>query len=195
VFAPRDTCICGEACYAWTAATPEQLACPRWQGKLERVGFEGGAVHVEQCARCLGCFVRTEEFSELVERESLAGASGREPAAPVVAPPTPLPRQVLLEEIHCPHCAGMMERARFAQHASIVIDVCAKHGAWLDAGELAQVVEHVQRTAAGTAEPSAVDLADEAHWDRVLEARRAEERRVEAGLSFALAMARRSRVE
>jgi Zn-finger nucleic acid-binding protein len=188
VFAPRDTCICGEPCYAWTAATPEELACPRCHGKLARAELEPATVHVEQCARCLGCFVRTEEFSELVERESHADRT----TAPAAFVPPPdakrLPRQVLLDEVRCPHCAATMERARFAQKASVVIDVCPKHGVWLDAGELPQLLEHVRRSAEGTPEPDAADLADAAHWDRVTSERLVEEQASAARLARAEAV-------
>jgi Zn-finger nucleic acid-binding protein len=192
VFAPRDTCICGEPCTAWVVAEPEDLACPRCHGRLAWVNVEDQGIHVEQCARCLGCFVRTQDFSELVERES---AHEIIDVAPFV-PPTDarqLPAQALLAEVTCPHCDAVMERARFAQKASIVVDVCPKHGVWLDAGELPRLLNYVKEQADGNVVPDAVDQADEQHWNQVVLAKMVEEQRVEFHLAQAEAYDRARR--
>ncbi len=188
VFAPRDTCICGEPCGAWRVAAEGERACPRCSGKLKSVDVADAGVHVDQCVRCLGCFVRTEAFSELVERESASGGHGgddRSVAAAFIPPPdaTELPRQSLLDEVRCPHCREVMDRARFAQKASVVIDVCPKHGVWLDAGELPRILDHVRQVAAGEVVPDAADLADAQKWSQVVHDRLAEEHRSAARLA------------
>lgn len=44
------------------------------------------------------------------------------------------------ENVPCPGCSREMERLRFAGDSDVVMDVCLhRHGAWLDAGELATV--------------------------------------------------------
>jgi Zn-finger nucleic acid-binding protein len=177
VFAPRDTCICGERCTAWPLAEPAELACPRCHGRLAWATVEEG-VRIEQCARCLGCFVRTQDFSELVERE----AAQEDVPVDAFIPPTgsgALPRQDLLAETQCPHCSAAMERARFAQKAALVIDVCPKHGVWMDAGELPRVLDHLKRQAAGDTAPDEADRADQQHWDHVIAERILEERSVD----------------
>jgi len=190
VFAPRDRCICGEPCHAWRLASADELACPRCSGKLRRVDVEGAGVHVEQCARCLGCFVRTEAFSELVARESWNGSQGgedRSVAAAFIPPPEAreLPRQALLDEVRCPHCRAVLERVRFAQKASVVIDVCPKHGVWLDAGELPLLLDHVRHIAAGDTAPDAADQADAQRWNQLVAARLAEEQQAMARMARA----------
>jgi Zn-finger nucleic acid-binding protein len=182
VFAPRDACICGERCTAWVLADADDLSCPRCQGRLSRVSVEEGAVHVEQCARCMGCFTRTEDFSELVERE-VAQKDVRLDAFTPPAEARVLPRQELLAETRCPYCSEVMERTRFAQTAAIVIDVCPKHGVWLDAGELPHLLDHVKHQAAGDAVPDEADRADKQHWDEVMTARANEEQVVYENLA------------
>jgi Zn-finger nucleic acid-binding protein len=153
---------------------------------------EESEVHLEQCARCLGCFVRTEDFSVLVAHEAAAEAPRM---STFIEPPAvgELPRQDLLAEAACPHCRVVMERARFAQKAAIVIDVCPKHGVWLDAGELPRLLEHVNQVARGDSRPDAADAADEQHWDRVLTQRLMEAQQVEAHLRHAESMQRSTR--
>jgi Zn-finger nucleic acid-binding protein len=150
-------------CAAWNDAAAHEHRCPRCAGKLERVELDG--VHVEQCARCLGCFVRTEDFSELLKRDE-AGEVEPKHFAPL-APGRALPRQTLLALVRCPHCPREMDRARFAERASLVVDVCAPHGIWLDAGELAGVLDFVKQRTTGHVESDAAERADREQWDRV----------------------------
>ena len=132
-------------------------------GKLERVAI--GEVHLEQCARCMGCFLRTEDFSRLVDVEE----SGQHVALPSFVPTEgrALPRQALLALVRCPHCPREMDRARFDQRAEIVIDVCPSHGMWLDAGELPLVLEYMHARASGHVTESAAAREENAKWDRV----------------------------
>jgi Zn-finger nucleic acid-binding protein len=132
-------------------------------GRLERADV--GEVHLEQCARCMGCFLRTEDFSHLVDTEE----SGQHVELSSFVPTggRALPRQTLLALVHCPHCPREMDRARFDQRAEIVIDVCPTHGMWLDAGELPMVLDYVHQRASGHVAQSAAAREENAHWDRV----------------------------
>lgn len=70
-----------------------------------------------------------------------------------------------------------MDRARFAQRAELVVDVCNAHGIWLDAGELPMVLAFVKDRVGGSAAPSAAEREESAQWERI-ERLRAEEARV-----------------
>lgn len=186
--APLDRCqACGTPCMAWADARGQELRCPRCSGRLERVAVSG--VHVEQCARCLGCFVRAEDFAELLQQEesgqhvnlAFTSTDGRS-----------LPRQALLALVRCPHCPREMDRARFDQRAELVIDICASHGMWLDAGELTMVLQYVHDRAAGHAPTSAAAREEQEHWDRVDQALANEARIVDAHLANAARPAARS---
>jgi Zn-finger nucleic acid-binding protein len=178
---PLDQCgACGTPCLAWKDAAGRELRCPRCTGRLERVDV--GAVHAEQCARCLGCFVRTEDFGELVEEEE----AGVRVELPFVAPAGgTLPRQTLLALVHCPHCPREMDRARFDERAELVVDICASHGMWLDAGELPMVLDYVRARAGGHARPSAAAIEESQKWDRVDQSLANEARIVDAHLASA----------
>jgi uncharacterized protein len=184
---PLDRCAsCGTACLAWKDAIAHELRCPRCTGRLERV--ELGAVHVEQCARCLGCFIRTEDFGDLLDRQE----HGERVDLPFVPPDgRALPRQTLLALVRCPHCPREMDRARFDQRAELVIDICQSHGIWLDAGELPMVLEYVRERASGHIAPSAAAHEENARWDRVEQSLANEARIVEAHVANAEANAAR----
>lgn len=185
---PLDRCTsCGTACLAWKDAVAHELVCPRCSGRLERV--ELGAVHVEQCARCLGCFVRTEDFGELVERRE-AGQSFQLSFVP--PDDRALPRQTLLALVHCPHCPREMDRARFDQRAELVIDICPSHGIWLDAGELSMVLSYVHERSSGHIAPSAAAREENAKWDRIEQSLANEARIVDAHVANAQAQGPRA---
>jgi len=172
---PLDRCpACGAPCLAWTDAVAHELRCPRCTGRLEPAAL--GAARVEQCARCLGCFVHTADFGELVEREE-AGQTLELPRT------GELPRQAVLALVRCPHCPREMDRARFDQRAELVIDVCPAHGIWLDAGELAMVLDYVHERASGHVAPSAAGVQENARWDRVEQSLASEARFVDAHLA------------
>lgn len=42
--------------------------------------------------------------------------------------------------VPCPVCAQTMARRNFGRVSGIIVDVCASHGTWFDAGELDQAV-------------------------------------------------------
>jgi Zn-finger nucleic acid-binding protein len=165
--APLEVCVCGVACPAWADRASGDLPCPRCGGAtLRRVELDVTTVHVEQCARCLGSFVRTRDYSEFLAREQAGEAVGVRHFVPL-APGRELPRQTLLALVHCPHCRKEMERVRFAGHAFLLVDVCAVHGIWLDAGELVSLVNFVKQRASGTELPDPVDQEEERMWARV----------------------------
>ena len=184
---PLDRCAaCGAACLAWKDAVAHELRCPRCTGRLERVDL--GSVHVEQCARCLGCFIRTEDFGELLDQEE----SGKHVQIAFVPPDgRALPRQTLLALVRCPHCPREMDRARFDQRAELVIDICPSHGIWLDAGELPMVLDYARERASGHVTPSAAAREENAKWDRVEQSLANEARIVDAHLATATANASR----
>jgi Zn-finger nucleic acid-binding protein len=178
VDAPHTHCACGAPCIAWSKHPGDGLPCPRCQGPIWRVQLDVTAVHVEQCSRCLGCFARTGDFSELLAREEAGGEMALRRFVPVAAG-RELPRQTLLAPVKCPHCRREMDRVRFAQRASLIVDVCPAHGMWLDAGELVAVLEFIKHRSEGEVAPGQAELEDEAKWNRISVLRAEEERVVD----------------
>jgi Zn-finger nucleic acid-binding protein len=93
------------------------------------------------CRQCGGQFVEHALFRSLLQHAELAGA-----AIPDAPYKRPLPKAAL-ERVHyrpCSVCGQMMNRKNFGGASGVIVDVCAKHGTWFDAGELPQVLEFVQ---------------------------------------------------
>jgi Zn-finger nucleic acid-binding protein len=99
-----------------------------------------GATTVRECAACGGLWLDPESLQKLSDgREERAGVvsalAGRVPTATI--PPD------IIRYVPCPACERLMNRKNFAQSSGVVLDVCAKHGVWLDRGELERVLGFV----------------------------------------------------
>jgi len=68
------------------------------------------------------------------------------PASAPVLPAAEVPGAVL-ELARCPLCKKALERGRFAGKSDVVVDLCDRHGLWLDAGELARILAFVAQAA------------------------------------------------
>jgi hypothetical protein len=51
--------------------------------------------------------------------------------------------------VDCPVCRKTMARVQFAQVSAVVVDVCARHGLWLDDGELERMASFLQSSELG----------------------------------------------
>lgn len=71
-----------------------------------------------------------------LERPDLVGAIERR------LPKRRAPASELVALVTCACCGGQMERGRFAASSGVVVDVCPRHGVWLDQGELAHVAAY-----------------------------------------------------
>ena len=49
----------------------------------------------------------------------------------------------------CPRCGRDMQKLTYAEYSGIVMDSCAEHGVWLDAGELERIEAYAEATAGG----------------------------------------------
>jgi Zn-finger nucleic acid-binding protein len=93
------------------------------------------------CRRCGGQFVEHALLRSLLEQYETTGIAF--PDAPYHKP---VPKAAT-ERVHyrpCSVCQQMMNRKNFGGSSGVIVDVCAKHGTWFDAGELPQVLEFVQ---------------------------------------------------
>ncbi len=109
-------------------------ACPRCKSALDRISLDENTV-AHRCRRCLGSFFDIHDWSVLIDR-TVAGAPL--PLANFDALPAgrELPKSLLVEGAACSRCRRPMERITFAARSHVVVDICASHGMWLDAGEL-----------------------------------------------------------
>jgi Zn-finger nucleic acid-binding protein len=113
---------------------------------LTRYVLNPGGVEIQECLACRGVLLSPFAWTELLD---LLGAN--EPVA--VGHFVPLPpnaqRPSLLALVPCPVCRSEMDRVVFAARSNVVMDVCAMHGVWLDAGEVAPLVAFYRRILSG----------------------------------------------
>ena len=117
-------------------ATP--LACPRCREQMQALRL--GSTTARECAACGGLWLDPDSLQALSDgREERAGVvsalAARVPSA--TTPPD------IVRYVPCPVCNRLMNRKNFAQSSGVVLDVCAKHGVWLDRGELERVLGFV----------------------------------------------------
>ena len=92
------------------------------------------------CRKCGGQFVEHALLRHLLERQEQLGLAF--PDAPYQRP-----QKAALERVQyrpCSVCDQRMNRKNFGGASGVIVDVCARHGTWFDAGELPQVLAFVR---------------------------------------------------
>jgi Zn-finger nucleic acid-binding protein len=139
MFAGSRFCArCGAEVTRELLAEGEQLPCPRCREPMQALRL--GGTTARECSACGGLWLDPASLQRLSdareERADVVGVlAGRLPTA--AAPPD------LVRYVPCPCCRKLMNRKNFAQSSGVVLDVCAKHGVWLDRGELERVLGFV----------------------------------------------------
>jgi Zn-finger nucleic acid-binding protein len=116
--------------------------CPRCDVPLETLGLEGQPVW--RCPTCHGAFIPQRAWGAIVD------AVRDKRVIDLIAFVPPVPDKVptagtLALAVHCVACGLPAERATFGALSQTTVDVCAKHGLWLDSAELGAVVEFARR--------------------------------------------------
>lgn len=103
--------------------------CPRCATPLVASPLGDGACTLLACESCGGAFV---------DVEGLAWAEGHPTELPRAdATASPAHASPSLDKyVACPRCRTLMSRRVFGKRSGVVVDVCAAHGTWFDAGEL-----------------------------------------------------------
>ena len=129
-------------------ALGEATACPRCKGALR--GRELSGAHVVECEACGGLWLTQAHFEELCDsedaRERVSNELRARPGAQQVLEPSATVRYV-----PCVACKELMNRRNYASISGVVLDVCKKHGVWLDSGELEKVLAFVRQGGLGRA--------------------------------------------
>lgn len=107
--------------------------CPRCATPLETPRDAREPVH--ECPRCFGVFVTREVLERVVEEAS----RGRIPVARDGRPSSGAVT-VAAHYVPCPMCHARMNRTTLARGSGVVVDACARHGTWFEAGELTRTL-------------------------------------------------------
>lgn len=113
-----------------------RLSCPACKATL--MAFTDASGRLYDCPECGGQFLEPSTFKGLV----------RDAAFYLEPSPLQVPRQNPLSEPvryrACPLCGDLMHRKNFGGSSGVIIDICHRHGTWLDAGELPLILSFVR---------------------------------------------------
>jgi Zn-finger nucleic acid-binding protein len=154
-----------------------ELPCPDCDVLMP--AHQVGGVGVNECRSCNGLWVPEDGFDLLLSRAIDArknlDLAQQIAVSPRVKGANPADQGVRYRK--CPECMGFMRRRNYRKSSGVIIDVCNRHGTWLDADELEQIAGFV--LSGGTTSPALIAeeqkaAAEGARWRR--EARMAEMR-------------------
>ncbi len=121
-------------------ALAEGSACPRCRAGLQRRQLTDA--EAIECRSCGGLWLTQDRFEALCETAESQDQTARElrlrpqPERPGEAqPPRYLP---------CVACGELMNRRNYSGSSGVVIDVCKRHGVWLDHAEMEKVLAFVR---------------------------------------------------
>jgi Zn-finger nucleic acid-binding protein len=102
-----------------------------------------GGIGINECATCNGIWAPEGRLDLLINRAIEARKSGEklQSHVPRVKGGNPASQGVAYRK--CPECEAFMQRRNFRRASGVIVDICKKHGTWLDADELEQVTGFV----------------------------------------------------
>ncbi len=119
----------------------ERTIFPGWKPRGERVAGvtrrQERGVTFSECRQCVGLWFEKEPFRRLEEQAARAEKVAGEPPAPP-AGAEQKPRR------SCPRCNDELNRSTYDNSSGVEFDICARHGLWLDEGELAGIIHWIQ---------------------------------------------------
>jgi Zn-finger nucleic acid-binding protein len=130
---------CGAELGLIVESTLREAQCSDCHAPLEAIAEATGTLL--NCRKCGGQFVEHALLRTLLEQHELTGQAF--PDAPYQRPAL----KASIERVHyrpCSVCQQMMNRKNFGGASGVIVDVCARHGTWFDAGELPQVLAFVK---------------------------------------------------
>lgn len=120
-------------------ALEEGASCPRCDGDLR--SRDVGPAVVTECVNCGGLWLDEGHFDQLCAEADAAelvsrGLEQHKPRADVDTDE--------VRYLKCVVCDDFMQRRNYASASGVIIDVCRKHGVWLDHRELERVLAFVR---------------------------------------------------
>jgi Zn-finger nucleic acid-binding protein len=121
--------FCGEA--APQVSSWKDLLCPHCKCVMNKV-MEIESI-IDVCPECDGVWCEDDELEELTRERDVYNMDD----IPRKFTRKQLPQA--LRYIPCPECEKVMQRINFAGITNIIVDICHRHGIWLDSGELEEI--------------------------------------------------------
>lgn len=144
-----------------------QRDCPRCRERMEVLWLElAGGVEIDRCTACHGIFFDPDELESLLDDAERATFEVDARRLEILRQEEQAAPDTQVTYLPCPDCGQLMNRRNFGARSGVIIDQCRDHGAWLDGGELRQLVEW---TRAGGREHAARRQQEERQAQRKLD--------------------------
>ena len=137
----------------------EPQPCPRCRTDLDATVID--KTLIDCCSECGGIWMDHTAFETMIQNRRFTDLSSTLNIPGYQASPTQY--QVSDKDsmyVRCPGCDHFMHRRNYAKRSGIILDVCAAHGIWFDANELARVFNY--RVVDGTGETPSMRYKSEA---------------------------------
>ncbi|HTQ37974.1 MAG TPA: zinc ribbon domain-containing protein [Pirellulales bacterium] len=139
--------FCGAAIHPeTTAGDASQLVCPACGEGHVLSSRALGDVSTMECQRCGGLWLSHASFQQLTEQAAQQGLNIDPRLTPTTAraphADAPPPDGDLYYR-HCPTCQQLMIRQNYGHGSSVIIDICGRHGVWLDADDLPRIIQWI----------------------------------------------------
>jgi Zn-finger nucleic acid-binding protein len=115
--------------------------CPNCKKALNtlNVGDSEEAFYIENCPECQGLFFDEGELPQILNQKSQSIHIDHKMLSQLVENnPT---RSTTFSYRPCPICQKLMNRENYGAKSGVIVDHCKGHGLWLEAGELAHLLQ------------------------------------------------------
>lgn len=127
---------CGRARQAEAPGASLGVSCPRCTQALRTRTLDG--VEAVECSGCGGLWLAAGELERWLHASATRGVAALDAR-------TPREREQAPSYRACPVCEDRMPRRNYGGSSGIVVDVCGRHGVWLDPGELEAIAAFVAK--------------------------------------------------
>ena len=120
--------------------TDESLACPSCASTLSVIEFETEPpLRIERCNACHGMFFNPGELEAALNSQTHPLVWLDPAQMDRIGEDYGFQHEVVYRK--CPMCSDRMNHLNFARRSGVILDRCATHGVWVEAGELRRLTE------------------------------------------------------
>lgn len=115
--------------------------CPHCETNLQSIKLDfNSPLVIERCKTCFGLFFDLGEIETLLEN-SVSNVTDINLSLIKNINKDRYSSSKKIKYIKCPVCRAYMRRINFGHKSGVIIDQCAKHGIWVDSGEITHLME------------------------------------------------------
>lgn len=114
------------------------VECLKGCGEMRETVYEG--VQIDICPECIGVWLDDSELATIVDARERVWPPGVVEQVLAVTGSMGIPRHEQHRSLDCPKCGERLEPVNYQVNSGVIVNTCrARHGVWLDAGELAKI--------------------------------------------------------